>query len=236
MPATIWVPDNPPIVAGAGDDEFSDNSGGVPTGWTEVDHGSTATVVEREWGLEISRPTGGGDQIAGIYKAIPSGDFTITTKLGRNSLDYSNYAVASLTLFEDAATSTADMHILSVWISGGINARVLVERWSQYNTFNATLQARITNLETDGGFYYLRIRRNGTTYDFDVSSDGIAFQRTYTTGALGYVPAHMGITVNNTNQGVTVTARAMYFRYQSSDIGLNAPMNSANTRTTVRPL
>lgn len=223
--AAIYFPDAPPAVAGSEDDEFADNSAGVPSGWTEIDHGSTATVTERDWGLEISRPTGGGDQLAGIYKAIPAGDFSITAKLGSFGPGATNYLVSAIALFEAPLTSTADIHILTVWSSSAFANRVLIERWAAYNSFSATLAALITGEAggADPSTNFVRIRRNGTTYEFDASTDGVCFQRGYTTAALGYVPTHFGLLFNNSNSGLTAAGTSCFFRYQASDVGLNAP-------------
>lgn len=231
--ASIWMPDAPPASPGAEDDEFDGNSGGVPPGWTEYDHGSSATVIEREWGLEVSRPTAGGDQQAGIYRAIPAGDFTITCRLGTTCLAVANYSVAALALFQDATSSTGDLHIFADRVSA-IDEQVIVERWSAYNAWSAAIASSTLSSDADSTAYVFRIRRNGTTYTFEVSSDGMAFQRFYTTAALGYVPAHFGMVINNVNQGVTTYLTATHFRYIASDVGLNDQNNGQ--RITITPL
>ena len=215
----IWMPDAPPASAGADDDEFADAAGaGAPTGWTEVDHGTTTTVSEEEYGLKLLQATHAGDSIAGVYKAIPSGDFSIVTKVSLAGLAEANFMVGGLALFQDATSSTGDI-ITHTLHQDATATAINVESWTAYNAFGAAVQGAVYTVDAGPTHAYLRIRRTGTTYAFDFSSDGIVFQRLHS-GTLAFTPTHYGLVVNNVATGQDVAAIFPFFRYVASDVGI----------------
>ena len=226
---TLYMPDAPPASAGADDDEFADAAGaGVPSGWTEVDHGTTTTVSEEEYGLKLLQATHAGDSVAGVYKAIPAGDFSIVTKVQLSGLAEANFVVGGLALFQDATSATGDIATHTLHQDATATA-INVETWTAYNAFGASVQQVIWS--TDGGptHVYLRIRRTGTTYAFDFSTDGVAFQRLHS-GTLSFTPAHYGLVVNNVASGQNVAAIFPFFRYVASDVGIVGVMGGDRVR------
>lgn len=68
MPS-VYFADLPPATAGAIDDEFDGNSGGVPNDWIEVDHNGKLAVTEDEQDLRFIQ---GGQQR--VHAGIVLGD------------------------------------------------------------------------------------------------------------------------------------------------------------------
>lgn len=218
MATSIWQPDAPPPSAGAQDDEFRDNSGGLPGGWTESDFAGTSAPIEDAQGLKLTQ-TSASNQISGIYKAIPAGDFTIWTRVSVGAPAVTNNMHGGIGLWEDATNSTGD--IISFVLdtrSTGIN--IGLERFSQYNAFLSSLIS-LQQLSPGAGptSFYLRIRRAGTTYSFDVSRGGVGWVQVYSS-TLAFTPTHFGLIVNNNGTGLSGEARFSYFRYVASDVGM----------------
>lgn len=216
MTPSLWLPDAPPISAGAEDDEFDGNSAGVPPGWTEVDHGAHLVVDEDSVGLQLTQATHVGESVSGVYRAIPAGDFTIWTKVSLSSISLGTAAQGGLALWEDATNSAGDVVTLAL----ASNATTRVESRTAYNAAATLLDAEQWQDSILPSHMYLRIRRASTTYDFEVSYAGVGFHRHYTTAALGFVPTHFGPVLWNVATGVTVGARFPFFRYLASDVGL----------------
>ena len=215
----IWLPDAPPSSAGADDDEFADASGGVPSGWTEVDHGNHMSVDEDAVGLELaSTATGGSYENAGIYKAIPAGDFTIWTKLSHIGVADTSYVLGGLALWEDATNSTKKVELFYNFLqSGGGTSSIAVYEYTNYNTAGSAAKSS----SSFGTVYnptaiYMRIRRNSTTYSFDYSTDGIGWMQFYS-GSLSFTPTHYG-PLCGVNHNQANHERYAFFRYKSSDI------------------
>lgn len=214
-----WDPDAAPSSAGADDDEFADAAGaGVPSGWTEVDHGTVQTVSEESYGLKLIQSTHAGDSVSGIYKAIPVGDFTIVTKVMLSGLAEANFVVAGLGLFQDATSSTGDIVTHTLHQDATATA-INVETWTAYNTFGSSVQQAVWSVDAGPTHVYLRIRRTGTTYAFDFSTDGTAYQRLHS-GTLSFTPTHYGPIVNNVASGADVMGVFSFFRYLASDVGI----------------
>lgn len=226
MPSTLWLPDAPPATAGALDDEFADASGGVPNGWTEVDHGSHMTVSEDAQGLIMTQATHANNSVSGIYKADPTGNITIWAKVGLSAGSGLSAAQVGLALWEDATSSTGNVVTFCLAPDGSTR----VETRTAYDavaTATDTEQWYSFNLPTH---MYLRIRRTTATYTFDASLDGKGWQQQYSTGALGFVPAQLGPCMWNVNTGLTVVGRLQFFRSIASDVTVVGRMSGDRVR------
>jgi hypothetical protein len=71
--------DLPPMTANANDDEF--NTGSLGAAWTKWDFGGVGTVTVDNYGLHLVNSNTSGDVFFGIYRPIPTGDFSIAVKV-----------------------------------------------------------------------------------------------------------------------------------------------------------
>lgn len=219
---SAWVSETPPVSAGAQDDEFADNSGGVPGGWTEVDFAATLTATEDKAGLKLFCATHSGNQISGLYKTIPGGDFTIVTKYSASEY-FGTTIFGGLALWVDATDITKGVVTFGLW-QDTADSEIAVHSWTAYNSALSTLTAVVLSADIDVTGFWLRIRRTGTTYAFDMSLDGEAWLR-IRTGTLSITPTHYGPYLNNANTGGDASARFALFRYLASDVGFPADVS-----------
>jgi len=214
----IWSPDCPPATASAFDDEFSDSSINSAL-WTEFDPGSVATVSEDVAGLKILLSGNAGTDFGGVYQSLQSGDFTYTTKL-LVSTNYRNmYAHSGLFLMEGVTGSSGLYGILFNPVRGNYTQRYAVIYYSNYQTISS-------EKDYEGIYYtttsvYLRIRRNGTNYYFDWSSDGISWRMLYTESSFPFTASHIGILASCEDATYITSTKSTFFRYKNSDLGFD---------------
>jgi hypothetical protein len=214
-----WEPDAPPATPSAEDDEFDGAEGaGAPTGWTEVDFSSETAPSEEEYGLSLVQTSGSGDRFSGVYKAIPSGDFTYWCKIHVLG-EAQNYAAGGLALWQDATDSAGDLYDYGIGYSGSEAGLGVVKR-SNYTTFSSTLKSLGAG---EWGPWYLRVRRAGTTYKWDYSPDGIAWMQ-FHSSTISWVPLHIGPFVTNNGTGQDIRVVCSFWRYVASDVGADAVM------------
>lgn len=218
MPS-IWLPDCPPITAGADDDEFSNSS--LAAMWTEVDHGSHLTVSEDDAGLKLLQSSHAGDSISGIYHAFRAGNGSYWTKVSLGGLPSAGNYGGGIALWADPTSSTADIVTLGFVQQGAARGEVQVTNWTAYNAFSSSPARFEYSVDVGPTALYLRVRRASTTYEFDVSSDGLAWDRIYSTGSLFITPSHIGPMLFNGGTGAVGTARFPFWRYVGSDVGMD---------------
>lgn len=217
--ANIYSPLIPPISVTATDDEFADESGSIPSGWTEIDFGSVMAITEDEAGLALTGTNVAGYSAAGMYKAVPAGDFTIWTLVSLSGNALAGTQIAGLALFQDATSSTGDLISLDLKYNNGADTRITRETWTAYNATPTTTFAHNLDLDIQPTHTFLRIRRTGTTYSFDFSTDGVGWMLAATSGTISFTPTHFGLISVNNGSGVTTVARFQFFRYIASDVG-----------------
>jgi hypothetical protein len=208
--AKIWLPDYPPASASAYDDEFADAS--FDTGlWTEWDAPSKLTVSEGAYGLSLLQTTAAGDNLTGVYQAVPpSGNYAIWTKLSLSSLR-ANYCFGGLLLGQDLVNNPTTSDAIVIHLAAGATSQyVEVNRYNAYNSINGYLVS-IADVVIGTGVYF-RIRKASTTWSFDYSNDGIAWMQIYTTASIPFTPAQMGLFSNNLNSAVDLRASFAFFR------------------------
>jgi len=213
-----WQPDVEPASPSSLDDEFDDASFNT-TLWTEFDPSTTISVSETAAGLFIDQADQSGALLGGIYQDLPSGDFTVWTKLSQLSNQAGN-ATSGLALYDDASGSTSAIHLFMLQRTG-IDTYVKAERFSDYATFD-TSYAAIGDVVI-ASTVYLRIRRDGSDYHFDWSSDGLGWTHLVSV-ELTTAPLHVGPCVVNLGSGADLRALYSFFRYQDSDVGLTDVM------------
>lgn len=215
----LWSPLVGPASPSALNQEFDANSGGVPSGLTEIDFGTNTTVAENEEGLVVTQTTHAGDSVAGAYRSLPSGDFTIWTKVALSGAGVATTAIAGLALFQDATNSNGDIVTLNLRTNATPATLVDVLYYTSYNVLNNVFDSREIGVDIWPTHLYLRIRRTGTTCAFDFSSDGIHWQR-FTTMTPSFTPLHFGVIVDNLGTGSTLAGTFAFLRYHSADVGL----------------
>lgn len=207
-----WDPDAPPLSPSIYDNEFS----GSPLGgsWIEFDPNNLLTLEFTNYGIWLTQATRTGDNITGIVEPIPSGDFTISTKIQLSSR-MENYTACGLALFENPLDSSKKITtLLETYNSTGMIIEGI--NWTNHNTFRNSIFSHA--IHGAGTCIYLRIRRNGTNYYFDYSLDGMSWMNYNSTVTLSFTPTYFGIYINNVNTGDPVKALFKFFRYKNSDI------------------
>lgn len=223
----FWEPMAPPASAGSEDDEFSTPGAGVPSGWTEIDHGTNTTVAVEDYGLVLTQTTHAGASWAGIYKSIPAGDFTIWTKVFLQDHRAVANMFVGLALFEDATSATADIDIISLITSGTTFGQVQHDRYAAYNGAVTTTRGTLNVGPSLIDGVYFRLRRTGTTYAADWSTNGLTWVNLTNGVALGYTATHFGLVINNGNTGSTMSTIHSFFRYVASDVGRSGVVGGA---------
>jgi hypothetical protein len=209
---TIWMPDALPASPSSDDDEFSGDS--LSGDWTEVDHGGKVVPAVEARGLRLDITSIPANwSWGGIAKSLPSGDFSIETKLalGAERGGSVNLAYAGLTLLEGTGASD---NLYTIHFNAD-TANVEHYEWPAYN---ASGSARAATAYYGYTHVYVRIRRNGSSYYLEYSNDGYCF-RLLSTTAPTFTPTHMGLMamINGTVDGV---ALFRFFRYRDEDVGL----------------
>ncbi len=91
---------------------------------------------------------------------------------------------------------------------------------SSWNTYAATPYSLAEDINKNSE--YLRIRRNGITYYFDFSRDGVSFINLYAS-TLAFTPQFFGVGTNAVNynggQPYPVSSIFSFFRYKNSNTG-----------------
>jgi hypothetical protein len=213
-----WDSLAPPASPSASDDEFDDatfDSGN----WTLWDHGSNSlSAIEDDQGLLLSGD-GDANEWMGIYRTLPSGDFSVSTKVVGYSIT-ENDSQFGLALFENGSDSSADFVYLG--FLSGVTSFMVTQTFTDYTTFDSQLAYE----EWGGGTsMFLRIRRNGTTYFPEFSNDGEGWFNHPGTFTLGYTPSHMGLVMRRTTGTATYKVRSKFFRYVNTDVGLYTPIS-----------
>ena len=212
----LWQPDFPPASPTNYDDEF-DNSLLDTALWSEFDVSTLLTVSEDAAGLKMLQTANAGDDVTGIYQAIPAGDFSIATKISASAEDENHYHIG-LALWEDATTTIDGIYHFALHYEAIASTEITVIQWTDHDTFASTLYDG-PEAGDHATMQYLRLRRNGTTYYFEVSADGVGWLEVWS-GTLAWVPAHFGIALNqNGVSNLDLAARAHFFRYVGSDVG-----------------
>lgn len=216
-----WSPITPPETAHADDDEFLTPGSGTPSGWTEFDPAGTQTVAVDDAGLVLTHTPSLTDKWGGIYKAVPSGNWTAWVRLSL-SARLQNDPNAGLCLWENPTDATKKLTTFGLrWQS---NAGQIAERnWTDYDSFNGD-QITVLQQGNPATTAWLRIRKTSTTYKFDFSRDGLGWSQV-DSRTISYVPSHIGPAANMNGGTENLTARFAFFRVVASDVGIGGLMS-----------
>lgn len=218
---------NPDVDVGTGsDDEFIQNTSGVPAGWTAVTGGTPDTIdTNTAYSLLHMAALGGGgtNALKGIIKSVPSFPFTVTAKLS----GWTPGGMGSSTGYGQNACG------LFVSVAGGAGANLAFQGFfssSYFYDLAVRLASSRTNVTTniyDAGAHfacrppiYLRfVVASNTTLTAWMSYDGFDFTQIPLASSLsGYVPgftiATVGLFVDGSSGVTGTTAHFDWIRFQ----------------------
>lgn len=186
-----WDPDAPSTAPSIYDDEFTETI--ISTDWSQEGAG-IATQEDGTLKFKTNNKY--------FYKTLPSGDFTIWTKLSKSGFpQFVNYSQTLLSV--QVGTGT-------IW-SVGLTAmntnitKIEVIQWSNFLTHVST-PVGIGGMSMN--HLYVSIRRTGTTLSFWVSDDGVTYNRVYTV-------SDPGVTRMGLIRGGSTLSVFDYFRYEA---------------------
>ena len=207
----VFHPDAPFATPSALDDNFEQAS--LLSKWTKVNFDSTTPA--HTWDIATTRIKQLFSQLAGgsagdtqrvILQSLPSGDFTVWTKLVTDLA--ANYQSAGLIL---SSTNTAGTGSQVTGCSEYFSsAQFMAEVYTNFNTYGSTL----CSFSKTSQMGYLRLRRSGTNYYFGYSYDGEVWSESSIT--VGFTPAYIGLTIKNNHSTIAIKTAFKFFRYRPS--------------------
>lgn len=213
---TIWDPDASPASASALDDEF--DNGSLDVKWTELDFSGVLTVNESAVynHLILTSNPSSGNNVAGLSQTLPAGNFTITTKVSLRGQSASSFE-GGLALWQNQISS-GDIKTLGARVGA---SRVIAAFGSGYADYQNSNIGESFSSDVIAGRHgmYLRIRRNGTTYYYDWSLDGLGWDTLGSAFDPSFTPGFCGVFNNNTPSSIVRESSFEFFRYQNSDVG-----------------
>lgn len=176
--------DAPPASPNALDDEFDDESLNVKWTWFNqatitADEGTT--VADQ---LNLYHGGQTGDKVAGIYQALPAGDYEAITKI-RLSGAWSNYAQAGILL---CTNPPGAIRMLCLGSQDGLNTEVI------FFTNPTTFSFRGVSIPNRNLKLYLKIKRVSTTTTYYISEDGVTWLYVYSDTVT--TCTHIGLGIN----------------------------------------
>ena len=210
---TIWYSDAPPETPSNYDDEFDDES--LSSMWSVYDNGGLLTVSEDVTGLKLELGYSSGADLAGVYQAIQSGDFTYITKIFVSVDSRNVYAHIGLALLQGSGSSSDVYGIFLNALRTSYNQRITALYFTDYQTLDT--EHTYEEGEYQDSFIYFRIRKDGSEYFFEWSKDGIGWRWLYTESSMPFTPTKIGIIVNCESSSTMLVGRSTLFRYKASE-------------------
>lgn len=217
-----WSADAPPASPSAYDDEFADAS--LSGNWTEYDPDAKTTWSEGVGGLKGTTATSAANNLNGLHKALPAGDFTIWAKFSLLTRELAQCTVG-ICLWENPAgdNKLAAVRLQRTTTAGFVTQMDCYE-WSNHTT-DSVAKLSMTTIGYGASSLYLRMRRTGTNYYVDFSFDGVGWRTPNSGTAItwSFTPTKMGFIVSNFS-GENQVALVGFWRYLASDVGLTGIM------------
>jgi hypothetical protein len=215
-----WDVNASPTSPSAYDKEF--NSSGSSGNWAEYDPYNVLTLSFTDYGLKsVVTNTGNSNKLNGYVTPIPAGDFTIVTRI--HMMEIYNTQVHSSGLIVSSGSAISDAAYTFWYENANTLNSIVAYRWTNGSTANGAALITTGVGTSDSTQMYLRLRRNGTTYYFDASRDGISWKQ-FWTNTIAISPTLMGL-VNNVYGNLSRDSYHKFFRYFNSDVGLDAPLS-----------
>jgi hypothetical protein len=159
-----WDPDAPPLNPSAYDDEFNDEV--LDPSWSIISTGVTSEINKYFM-------FGSGDNY--IYKTLPGGDFTIWTKLSLSGYPQLLSHSQGILAVQAGTGTIVDLGLTTVATN---TMRIDVNVYNSWGSWNSNPIMYNILMIND---IYFSIRRTGTTLEFWVSTDGLTYNRFYST-------------------------------------------------------
>jgi hypothetical protein len=211
----VWTPDAPPQIPHEQDSEFDTSSTGSPAGWALFDPSGLSAFTVDQGGLAISQPSTAGTKTAGLYKALAAGDFTVWSRVALMGRRASTYR-GGILLYEDPTDTAARIYTFGLK-SLATGTQITFERQASWSAAPTLLFTG--NVSTSGITHcYLRIRRNGSSWCFDYSTDGLSWV-TATATSLLFAPDAYGPGFASDAPGTATAARFAFSRFVAADVG-----------------
>jgi len=213
-----WDQDCPPKNPHSLNDEFED--GRFNGSWTVFDQNGNLTFSHPKKGIQLEQlyASGTSNQVAGLYMPIPSGDFTVITKVSASWQMTGNENSAGVCLWEDATDSTGDIRILAINTKRtATDMNFIGGTYAQWDAVPATDPSHI-NAWTPTPNTYIRLARSGTNYDTEISFDGIGWLRV-DSRSITFTPTHFGLAIDTTYTNPQLRAKFHFWRYLPYDVG-----------------
>jgi hypothetical protein len=205
---SMWLPDAPPATAHASDDEFNDST---VTGWTEWDVSSRLTVAENDNRLAMTMTPVANYHLAGIFKARPSGDFTMYARGFARTDESANIGyglMVSATLGSAPTTAPVDFF--------GVQGNSVVRYpMGSYTGPSSGTVAQALNFPASRAMYFrLRVVSNACWYAW--SMDGRSWSEYSTSFTPGFTIAEIGLCAWNNTGTATLIVDWEFFRVVAS--------------------
>lgn len=147
--------------------------------------------------------------------------------------------MVGLALFQNATSKSGDIVTIDAILDTGQAGRIGANSYISYSVAGPTSYTDLTmgSRSILPSAFYFRIRRTGTTYSFDFSTDGIGWARIYT-GSISFIPLHYGLVMTNVASGEDISASFSFFRYVDSDVEVGGLMygDRVQVNTSGNPL
>lgn len=208
---------NPDIDVGTGiDDEFVENTSGVPSGWTAIPSGTPNTIdTNTAYSLLHMVANGGGGsatELQGIYIATPSTPFTVTCKLSDWSIKTSDQAQAGL-FVGVAGASGAFMSIGSYSTSSPLYADTYCRLYTNRSTASSNFFSTGIHLFGRPAIYYRMVVHSTTNVDLQQSYNGFDWFPCTTAKNPGFTIGSVGLFVDAGDSTIAVAAHFDWIRF-----------------------
>jgi hypothetical protein len=207
---TVWIPDAPPLIASAYDDEFSGTT--LDAKWSTWDVAGLLSKTVKGGRLGLTSSGDSTVRWAGIYQVTPpASEYAFAAKVSI-SCATNEIVVAAPFVSESlsGAPTTADILSAEVFSSTAGAVGWISRRWSAYNGTASGASNTMSNKRIHS--VYIMGRVTGTTVSYDYSEDGISWYVLQPNFAFTSVPVHFGLGVMVQTNTVTRTVYFDWFR------------------------
>lgn len=205
---TLITVDTPPESPSTYDDEFSDAS--IDAKWEDFNLASGTKSEDSFTKCMILGAAGTGLSQQGIVQASPTGNFTVTCKLGGTTLTTASFRYGIVVAETKTGKNFTFTHIAQNTPTGYVLYEVMNTPTTRA-TYN--LVAGTTDMQTSS-YLKMYVYNDGGTWKANTyfSKNGIVYTLIHSAIAIGFTPAYVGLVVNSEGVAGTNTGYFEYFR------------------------